>query len=80
MKILNVQNFCLNMHRGGDEKGFFFVIDCNRESPFEPGLIQRELKTPYSVKIELCFFLYYFMFHVIFYIYVFDECFSCNLV
>jgi hypothetical protein len=41
---------------------FFLVIDCNRESSFEPGLIQSELKTPYSVKIELCVFP--LLFHV----------------
>jgi hypothetical protein len=56
------------------------VRNCNRESSFYPGLIQSELKTPYSIKIELCVFPLYFMLHVIFYIYVFDECFSCNLV
>jgi hypothetical protein len=59
---------------------FFLVIDCNKESSFEPGSIKSELKTLYSVNIELCVFLCYFMFHVIFYIYVFDEFFSCNLV
>ena len=61
-------------------KGASFFGDCNRENSPLPGLIQSKLKTPYFVKIELCVFLCYFLLHVIFYIYIFDECFNCNLV